>query len=219
MKKVLALLVIVAIAAAAFFFWNSKNKNNAANTNGEETQATSVLPEQSENVVSQDSVSGNDSDLPGEDATESAPASDEDLPDSNKPVSLNYVSSNDDDYSDIKLPDDLLPVRLSGMALLFPYDKDIPFRYCALMVDSYVKQYMEKNLSRNILVEGDACTYGTEAHNLDLSRRRAEYLKNELVKRGIPAERIKIKYYGSKRFGKMGFGLRPHHRRASASLM
>ena len=219
MKKVIVFLAVAAIAIAAFFLLNQKNNSNTPN------KEPSVLPS-----VTDSSVKTDTSSPLAEDNAESVSDSGEDnIADDSKiidfgeqtgrsPVPLSYQGDEAPEYTG-PLPEDLLPVKLSGMAILFPYDKDIPYPYCSAVIKSFADQYLEKKLSSNVLVEGDACTYGTEEHNEDLSRRRAEYLKNELVKRGIPAERITIKYYGSKRFGKMGFGLRPHHRRAGAKLM
>ena len=37
---------------------------------------------------------------------------------------------------------------------------------------------------------------GSEAYNLDLSQRRADTVRNEMIKRGAPADRIKATGYG-----------------------
>ena len=84
-------------------------------------------------------------------------------------------SDEDEDYGDVPLPPDLLPVNLGGMAILFPDDSDIPFKYCAAMIKSYADQYFANKITRDIMVEGDACTLESEEHNIDLSRRRAKW--------------------------------------------
>jgi len=50
-----------------------------------------------------------------------------------------------------------------------------------------------------LIVEGYASTPGSEAHNLDLSRRRALAVAMFLVKRGVPPERLMVYAYGEER--------------------
>lgn len=47
-----------------------------------------------------------------------------------------------------------------------------------------------------ILVNGHTDRVGSEAYNQKLSLRRAEFIKSELVKAGVPKERIVTKGYG-----------------------
>ncbi len=53
--------------------------------------------------------------------------------------------------------------------------------------------------NKNILVVGHTCSLGREKHNLELSRKRAQTVSDYLVKTGgIPKNRIRIEYYGSR---------------------
>jgi len=47
-----------------------------------------------------------------------------------------------------------------------------------------------------VIVEGHACSLGTEEHNLDLGMRRAEAVKKYLTERGIRPERVRTTSYG-----------------------
>jgi Outer membrane protein and related peptidoglycan-associated (lipo)proteins len=51
--------------------------------------------------------------------------------------------------------------------------------------------------SRDISVVGHSDKAGSENYNLDISRRRAEYVRNQLVKAGIPAESMEVTSHGS----------------------
>ena len=50
---------------------------------------------------------------------------------------------------------------------------------------------MKENPERNILIEGHTCDLGSPIYNKQLSLRRAEVLKQELIKRGIASSRIR----------------------------
>lgn len=48
----------------------------------------------------------------------------------------------------------------------------------------------------DVVVAGHADSTGTEEYNLGLSRRRAEAVRDYLISKGLPAERLTIKAYG-----------------------
>ena len=52
---------------------------------------------------------------------------------------------------------------------------------------------------KEIVVEGHTDSIGPDAYNLDLSKRRANTANKALVKRGIPAEKLKTEGYGESR--------------------
>ena len=53
--------------------------------------------------------------------------------------------------------------------------------------------------ARRIMLEGHTDAIGTEAYNLDLSRRRADGVAQELVARGIRRDRLTAEGYGKQR--------------------
>ena len=52
--------------------------------------------------------------------------------------------------------------------------------------------------NRNVVIEGYTDSVGSDKYNLDLSERRAESAKNELVARGIGGERITTRGFGKR---------------------
>jgi outer membrane protein OmpA-like peptidoglycan-associated protein len=62
-----------------------------------------------------------------------------------------------------------------------------------ILVD-FLKKYPE----RNVLIEGFTDSRGGETYNLGLSQRRADSVRDALIGRGIPAERITAKGYGER---------------------
>lgn len=48
-------------------------------------------------------------------------------------------------------------------------------------------------------VAGHTCSIGTEEYNLGLSQRRAEAVRNYLVSKGVPADRLTVRGYGESR--------------------
>lgn len=57
-------------------------------------------------------------------------------------------------------------------------------------------QFLRENPQRNISIEGFTDSQGSEEHNLALSERRANAVKDELVDSGIDAQRITSKGFG-----------------------
>ena len=78
----------------------------------------------------------------------------------------------------------------------FPVDSDRidPRSYRLLRV---VADFMLKNPSVKLHVDAHTCRMGSEAHNLRLSRRRAEAVKNYLVKQGVPPPSMRSRGWGS----------------------
>jgi len=69
-----------------------------------------------------------------------------------------------------------------------------------------------------VMVTGHADRSGSEVHNMDLSRRRAEAVRDELVRLGVPVDRIKLDWRGeSQPMVMTQDGVRePQNRRAEA---
>lgn len=56
--------------------------------------------------------------------------------------------------------------------------------------------FLEQYPDRNVMVEGHTDSVGSESYNLQLSERRAMAVRDELVNRGIAADRIQIRGFG-----------------------
>src|SRR5215831_17903931 len=54
-------------------------------------------------------------------------------------------------------------------------------------------------IERHVLLEGHADAIGTDAYNLDLSRRRADSVAQELVARGVRRDRLDVEGFGKQR--------------------
>jgi outer membrane protein OmpA-like peptidoglycan-associated protein len=77
----------------------------------------------------------------------------------------------------------------TGKANLFP---------AAIRTINKLAEFLEKYSDRNVLIEGHTDSVGSEEYNLGLSERRADAVREELVKQGISSERIFTRGYGKK---------------------
>jgi outer membrane protein OmpA-like peptidoglycan-associated protein len=59
-----------------------------------------------------------------------------------------------------------------------------------------VADFLQKNPTRNILIEGYTDSVGSDEFNLTLSQKRADAVKEQLVAMGIRSDRITTKGYG-----------------------
>jgi OmpA-OmpF porin, OOP family len=57
-------------------------------------------------------------------------------------------------------------------------------------------EWLKKNPTRNLLIEGHTDNTGTEDFNMTLSQQRADAVRNALVSRGVGADRITTRGYG-----------------------
>src|SRR5690606_19985186 len=57
-------------------------------------------------------------------------------------------------------------------------------------------RFLEENPDRNIAIEGHTDASGTASYNRELSRQRAEAVRQALVDRGIASSRIEIRALG-----------------------
>lgn len=85
-------------------------------------------------------------------------------------------------------------VTLSG-SVLFRSNEAVLMPGAESRLDQVVAAFaMEPN--RHMMVEGYADSQGTDAHNLDLSQRRADAVRSYLVHKGYPADRVSAKGMG-----------------------
>jgi len=66
------------------------------------------------------------------------------------------------------------------------------------ILDGHI-QVMKNEPDIMLIIEGHACAHGTDDYNMDLSRRRADNVRDYFVANGIGAERLKTEYYGESR--------------------
>jgi outer membrane protein OmpA-like peptidoglycan-associated protein len=59
-------------------------------------------------------------------------------------------------------------------------------------------EFLKAQPARNVVIEGYTDSVGSDNYNLELSEKRAESAKNELVERGVAAERITTRGFGKR---------------------
>lgn len=80
----------------------------------------------------------------------------------------------------------------------FDFDK-ANIRADAMPVLNEAAETLKNEAGMAVVVEGHTDSAGTDAYNLKLSRRRADAVKDYLVKRGIPASRLTAEGFGESR--------------------
>lgn len=96
------------------------------------------------------------------------------------------------DYVDTNPP---LVVSDSYLAY-FGLDEDLLNAEAMALAESMSEELIHSQAPYQIVINGHADTSGTEQHNMDLSRRRAERFRAALVEQGVPAERIHLFAFG-----------------------
>ena len=90
-----------------------------------------------------------------------------------------------------------LVITLSG-SVLFRSDEAILLPGAESKLDQVVEA-LSSSSDRNVVVEGYTDSQGSDSHNLDLSQRRADAVRNYLVHKGYPAGRVSAKGIGEER--------------------
>ena len=83
--------------------------------------------------------------------------------------------------------------------ILFDFDKSDIKPESEAVLDEVAQKMKTMENYKEIVVEGHTDSIGPDAYNLDLSRRRADSTNKALVKRGIPATKLKSEGYGETR--------------------
>ncbi|TAN44491.1 MAG: OmpA family protein [Nitrospirae bacterium] len=90
------------------------------------------------------------------------------------------------------------PVKVVLEDIHFDFDKATLTKEAKKILDDNARKIKE-NSGIGVQIEGHACAHGTEEHNAALSERRANAVKEYLVKSGIAADRLSTLSYGEKR--------------------
>lgn len=91
--------------------------------------------------------------------------------------------------SDVKRDERGLVLTLSG-SVLFASGKDALLPGAKSKLDE-VAAALVKSKSKGFVIEGHTDSQGSDSTNMDLSKRRAEAVRNYLVERGVPAEEVR----------------------------
>jgi outer membrane protein OmpA-like peptidoglycan-associated protein len=81
----------------------------------------------------------------------------------------------------------------------FATDKDVILPDSAPLLDEVASTILSHDKLRVIRIEGHTDSVGDDAHNLDLSQRRAQSVMRSLLERGIQGSRLKAVGYGETR--------------------
>jgi len=85
------------------------------------------------------------------------------------------------------------------MNIKYPFDSSLIKGQGNLGIVASVSAYMKKNTNTYIFVEGHADERGAEAYNLALGARRANSLRNALIKEGVNPDHVFTISYGKER--------------------
>lgn len=99
------------------------------------------------------------------------------------------------EFSELKAQQTERGVVLTMGDVLFAFGKSTLLTGAIRNVEK-VADFLQKNPTRNILIEGYTDSVGSDDFNLTLSRKRADAVKEQLVANGISPDRITTKGYG-----------------------
>ncbi len=90
------------------------------------------------------------------------------------------------------------PVKITIEDIHFEFDKATLTEQAREILDKNVN-ILKENSGIKVQIEGHACQHGSERYNMGLSERRAEAVKEYLVKAGIGEDRLTTIAYGKSR--------------------
>ena len=89
-------------------------------------------------------------------------------------------------------------VELNFEDVYFDFDRSTLRPEALRLLDDAVAR-LQANPDKNIIIEGHTCSIGTAEYNLALGDRRANSVKQYLMSRGVPANRLETRSYGEER--------------------
>lgn len=86
------------------------------------------------------------------------------------------------------------------------------------IVKELAAAYLQTNKKATICVEGYTCDLGEDELNTNLSKLRAEAVKDILVSAGVPTNKIETKWYGKSRYKDFNYSDKSEYRRVIVSI-
>lgn len=108
--------------------------------------------------------------------------------------------------------------KIPTLGVLFEINTNYFIPESQNVVEEFAKTYLQTNKQATILIEGYTCDLGTDNINNNLSRARAEAVKEILEKKGVPSDKIEIKWYGKSRYGDFKYSDKSEYRRVIVSI-
>lgn len=109
-------------------------------------------------------------------------------------------------------------IQLPAIAVLFALNSSEVTASSVALLEEYAKVFCSTDKTATIMVDGYTCDLGSDELNNLLSRSRAESVKAQLVKYGVPSDNIQIAGYGKSKYGSLGLNSREENRRANISI-
>jgi outer membrane protein OmpA-like peptidoglycan-associated protein len=89
-------------------------------------------------------------------------------------------------------------IELTFEDVYFDFDRSTLRPEALRLLDDAVTK-LQASPGRNVVIEGHTCNIGTAEYNLALGERRATSVRDYLVSRGVPTNRLQIRSYGEER--------------------
>ena len=109
-------------------------------------------------------------------------------------------------------------IQIPAIAVLFALNSYDLSSSSTELLEEYAKVFCSTDKQATILVDGYTCDLGGDELNITLSQNRAASVKAQLVKYGVPADKIQVNGFGKSKYGTLGLNTREENRRANISI-
>ncbi len=109
-------------------------------------------------------------------------------------------------------------IQIPNVAVMFSLNSSEISTAATALLEEYARVFCSTDKTSSISVDGYTCDLGSEEFNNTLSQKRAESVKEQLIKYGVPSDKIQITGYGKSKYGTLGLKTREENRRANISI-
>ena len=109
-------------------------------------------------------------------------------------------------------------IQIPAIAVLFALNSYDLSSSSTELLEEYAKVFCSTDKQATILVDGYTCDLGGDELNTTLSQNRAASVKAQLVKYGVPADKIQVNGFGKSKYGTLGLNTKEENRRANISI-
>lgn len=205
-KIIIIAVVIIVIVAAVLGFWftfgNSPRTGEGFNGVGEITDSMSLAVDSNNVSIDLATVTAASSSV-----STQAPVSN--LADFKHELDRNVTTASKGNEKQLIIP---------SVSPLFEINTNYFTGDGEALVKEFASTFAKTNKKAKLMVEGYTCDLGGDAMNENLSKSRAEAVKNILVQAGVPEEQIEVKWYGKSRFKDFKYSDKSEYRRVVLSV-